>query len=248
MGIPVDLGKICSEEGIELAPGQFSRRFHGRIEFLSSEGVFVIFHPTPNGVSEGRIRFTIGHELGHYFIEEHRDLIVAGKAHSSVESFAPVRTRIEREADWFASSLLMPEKKVREIWGSRGYLDAQGILRIAKTCQTTPRASAFRYSEVCDEPCVIIFADSGAVQCSFHSGEAEVRGFGGLGINQIPSKSAARECLLGEPWKAAGKQADSTEWFSARRAYGKLWEDSVRLGAGSRTLTMLSWLDYKPER
>lgn len=246
--VPVDLVKICNEEGIELAPGHFSRKFHGRIEYWGDEGIFAIFHPEPNGVSEGRVRFTIAHELGHYFIEEHRALIVAGDVHNSVESFAPVRDRIEQEADSFAASLLMPERKVRELWGSKGYLDAKGLLQLAKNCQTTPKAAAFRYVELTEEPCVVIFATSGTVECSFHSDEAKARYFGGLGIDKIPADAAARNCLTGSNWAIEGKQADSTDWFSGRNAYAKFWEDSVRLGSGTRTMTVLSWLDYKPER
>lgn len=246
--VPVDLEQICKEEEIELAPGYFSNKFHGRIEFLSEDGVFVIFHPAPYGISEGRIRFTISHELGHYFIEEHRELIVAGNAHNSVESFAPVRDRIEQEADWFAASLLMPEKTVYEAWGAKGHLDVRGILRLAKTCKTTPRAAAYRYAELAEEPCMIIFADSGVVECSFHSQEAEDRWFGILGSRQIPSDSAARKCQSGGEWEEGGKETDSATWFSPRKAYAKLWEDSVRLGSGTRTLTVLSWLDYKPDR
>jgi len=245
--VPVDLTKLCAEEGIELAPGDYPGKFHGRIEFLSEEGVFVIFHPAQPGISEGRMRFTIAHELGHYFIEEHRDLIVAGNVHNSVESFSPVSNRIEREADAFAASLLMPERKIAELAGSKGYLDARGVRRLAEDCKVGLRAAAFRYSELAEEPCWLIFANAGVIECAFRSEEANNLGFGGLGIKNIPSDAAAHLCLSGEAFANEGKQMDSTKWFSPRMAFANLWEDSIRLGAGTRTLTLLSWTDYKAE-
>jgi hypothetical protein len=245
--VPVDLTKLCAEEGIELAPGDYPGKFHGRIEFLSEEGVFAIFHPAQTGVSEGRIRFTIAHELGHYFIEEHRDLIVAGNVHNSVESFAPVRNRIEREADAFAACLLMPEKKVAELAGAKGYLDAGGVRRLAEECKVGLRAAAFRYSELAEEPCWLIFANAGEIECAFRSEEANTLGFGGLGVREIPSDSAAHRCISGEPFANEGKGTDTTKWFSPRMAFANLWEDSIRLGSGTRTLTLLSWADYKAE-
>ena len=81
---PVNVESIAREEGIALAPGSYGEDFCGRIEFHGDVGKFILFHPdlalAPNSA---RVRFSIGHELGHYFIEHHRDLLMAGRAHNS---------------------------------------------------------------------------------------------------------------------------------------------------------------------
>lgn len=63
----------------------------------------------PLVTSDRRDRFTIAHELGHYFLHylypKHENAQVFGRGE---------RNRAETEANVFASSLLMPENKFRE--------------------------------------------------------------------------------------------------------------------------------------
>ena len=47
LALPVDFARVCREEGIQLAPGEYSPKFHGRSEFHRDEGVFILFHPSP---------------------------------------------------------------------------------------------------------------------------------------------------------------------------------------------------------
>lgn len=67
---------------------------------------------------EGRKRFTIGHELGHYVMhqEEARPTIFCRKVEIGDESGAADRASMstEREADAFAAAMLMPEHLIRE--------------------------------------------------------------------------------------------------------------------------------------
>ena len=66
--LPVDLSAICSEEKIELAPGDYASTFHGRLEFLPEFGVFIIYHPAFGGrFPTGRIRFSICHNWATIF-------------------------------------------------------------------------------------------------------------------------------------------------------------------------------------
>lgn len=57
-------------------------------------------------------RFTLAHELGHYFIDQHRRGLEEGKvrSHGSVVEFES-ELPIEQEADTFAASLLMPRER-----------------------------------------------------------------------------------------------------------------------------------------
>src|SRR5271157_1307304 len=59
--------------------------------------------------SEGFRRFTVAHELGHYFLEGHvQALFGAGQQFHQSESGFTSNDKYEREADSFAASLLMP--------------------------------------------------------------------------------------------------------------------------------------------
>src|SRR5213592_4531651 len=75
--LPVDPFAIAKEEGIELAPGQYGAKFDARIKFVRSAKTFILFYKEAcKALTEGRVRFSIGHELGHYYLPHHRDYLL----------------------------------------------------------------------------------------------------------------------------------------------------------------------------
>jgi len=71
--LPVDPFAIVKEEGIEIAPGDYGEKFDARIKFVQAEKTFILFYRESRfGPTEGRVRFSIGHELGHFYIPRHR--------------------------------------------------------------------------------------------------------------------------------------------------------------------------------
>lgn len=240
--LPVDVERISSEEGIELAPGDYPSSFHGRLEYEPDLGIFILFHPIPRpGLTEGRIRFSICHEFGHYFLEEHRELIVSGQVHNSVESFKPAKDRIEKEADCFASALLIPQDAFYRFKGNRSELALADIFKLANTANASIQASLFRYTQLADEACVAVVSKAGKIICSFPSGLADEMGFGRLGMDVVPERCTAFGCLHGEPLKVFEGPSDTSRWFSERRYGGNLWEESARIGLSDYAVTMLSW-------
>lgn len=240
--LPVDVERIAHEEGIELAPGDYPSNFHGRLEYQPDPGVFILFHPIPRqGLSEGRIRFSICHEFGHYFLEEHRELIVSGQVHNSVESFKPAKNRIEKEADRFASALLIPEDAFYKFRGKRDELALNDLFRLAETASASIQASLFRYTQLADEACVAVVTKAGKIIRTFSSGLADEMGFGRLGMDTAPERCTAYGCLHGEPLEVFEGSSDTSRWFSERRHGGNLWEESARIGLSDYAVTMLSW-------
>lgn len=71
---------------------------------------------------QGRKRFTIAHELGHYFL--HRDENETLYAHRD----AGQSGKIETEANIFATNILMPEDLVREAINNRQYLEGYSLM------------------------------------------------------------------------------------------------------------------------
>lgn len=57
--------------------------------------------------------FTMGHELGHFFLHEDKEEEVFYRRDALVLEGKPVE---ETEADWFASTLLMPAALIRAFW------------------------------------------------------------------------------------------------------------------------------------
>ena len=73
---------------------------------------------------EGRYRFTLAHEIGHWCL--HKDYLTSPPQGGDLFGYhkpptvicraSQAQHRIERQADSFASSLLMPERWVRIVW------------------------------------------------------------------------------------------------------------------------------------
>ncbi|MET9325929.1 ImmA/IrrE family metallo-endopeptidase [Tsukamurella sp. NPDC003166] len=115
--------------------------FGGRIEYRDSvealhvrdAGDFTIF--VPQFTSSARDRFTIAHELGHYFLHYR----FAG--HSDERTFGRgQRNRAETEANVFASALLMPKDEFRRQWRA----SAQDEWKVANYFDVSPAAAKVR--------------------------------------------------------------------------------------------------------
>jgi Zn-dependent peptidase ImmA (M78 family) len=119
---------------------------------LNQEGSFLIGVNNEDG--ESRQRFTIAHELGHYFLHDRTTSYMDTKTgHFSVTprnevSSAGVDPK-EIEANLFAAELLMPEESIRqemEKLGAFGIFDDKDeeIRQLAKTYQVSVKALTIR--------------------------------------------------------------------------------------------------------
>lgn len=105
------LERIIESENISVFYDDYGNAFDGIIVY-DSEFYIHINTKRGNGIDSPRGRFTLAHELGHYFIDNHRNGLKSGllEPHPSL-NFEEKHRLIEREADYFASCLLMPEKR-----------------------------------------------------------------------------------------------------------------------------------------
>ena len=119
--------------------------------------------------NEGFIRFTVAHELGHYFLPGHAaHLFPHGDGlHCSKSGFVS-HDRYERQADAFASALLMPEKlfaaAVDEAGQGFGAVEA-----LASRCKTSITATAIRLATYTDEAVAVIVSSKDRVEYCFLS-------------------------------------------------------------------------------
>jgi Zn-dependent peptidase ImmA (M78 family) len=244
---PVDLELIAREEGIELLEGNFGDEFEGRLEFLSDLGTFVLYHPSLETAQyPGRVRFSIAHELAHYFIESHRQGIIQGLFHDSEEGFQSLNI-IEDEADRVAAALLIPAKELRSKMGHRKILTLRQILELAARCEASVQATSFRYARYAEEACLAVVASGNRILYAFSSDEADGLGFRFLGIKHVPVGSAAHRASESYSAEIFEGPTDTSLWFSQRGRSAELWEEAVRLGSSSLVLTLLSWKEYEAD-
>ena len=140
--------------------GILAARFDARIEFYRKLKRFCIFYNETGGWrTVGRVRFSIAHELAHFYLPHHRERLLNGIMHNSVADFGS-RSPTEIEADEFAADLLMPMELFRAALDlfRNGFCDLDDLTRLADRLGTSITSTARRYCESDREPCTIFFS------------------------------------------------------------------------------------------
>ncbi len=194
--------------------------------------------------NEGFIRFTVAHELGHYFLPGHAEhLFPNGNGlHRSRSGFIS-HDRHERQADQFASALLMPEKlftKAIEKAG-QGFLAVQSL---AALCKTSITATAIRFAKYTDEPVAVIVSSGNRVEYCFLSERLkDVKGLEWLKKGDLIAPSSTTAGFNKNPANVNEARQDDgccslDDWFDGAPQV-EMNEDVVGLGSYGKTLTVL---------
>lgn len=155
-GTRVDPEVIIKTKRITLSLGDYGDAFDGLLECV--RGRFHIYANLTRleRADSPRARFTFGHELGHFFIDEHRNALAAGVA-ASHPSFCEYESElmVEKEADHFSSNLLMPATRFKRL-AKDTPVGMEGILRLAAHFGTSVTSTAIRYVRSDFVPCAVI--------------------------------------------------------------------------------------------
>lgn len=240
--LPVDPFAIARSRGIEVAPNRNTAP--GVSGFLLKVGdEFAIGHAS-HVSNEGFIRFTVAHELGHYFLPGHIDLLFRDgvTVHTSRSGFVSDDPQ-ELEADHFAAALLMPEILFRAALRNSG-IGFAAIQSLAATCLTSITATAIRYAQLTDDPVAVLVTSGKSIDYLFVSES----------LADLPAlRRPQRTGLVPSGTTTARFNADSTNVQHGRQLEGStmldLWfdgapeieieEDVVGLGSYGKTLTVL---------
>ena len=197
--------------------------------------------------SLGFRRFTIAHELGHYFLEGHIDAIFKdGGVHESRAGFVSA-VSYELEADHFAARLLMPNALFSAALRRAGEGFA-AIESMAGLCQTSLPATAIRYAECTYEPVAVIVSTGNSVDfCIMSKALRECDGIDWIRKKQpLPLNSATR-LFNGDQERVRRAERIESEspfqdWFGGNlRIIAR--EDVVGLGSYGKTLTVLNGIE-----
>lgn len=245
--VPVDPFAIAKEEGIELAPGLYGRHFDARIEYLCDVDTFAIFfQETGEGRPEGRVRFSIAHELGHYYLPDHRSVLLSGLSHNSEPDFRSKDPR-EREADEFAADLLMPQ----ELFVEEVEPHQQGVCVLSELCRlasevfhTSVTSTVRRYCQQDFEPCAVVLSENGKIKWAEHSYSMQQRGLSYLQFgSQVPpvTKTASlwKRGSSSDLMTTVEGSVEAGAWYD-RPYSGRIWEEGMLLGRTGLVLTYLT--------
>ena len=109
---------------------------------------------------EGRKRFAIAHDLGHFELHSASQLIVCTEEDMFLWNENKSQ---ELEANEFASNILMPEEIFRRyVTPGRPNLDA--VKELSTEFRTTLTATVLRYVQLSIEPCAVVVSKDGVIK------------------------------------------------------------------------------------
>jgi hypothetical protein len=172
---PIDPFQIVKSEKpfIRIRGGDLKNRCDGKLKYNKLQNLFLLFFNNkydaglPDGEHHARTRFSIGHELGHYFIPAHyKYLRHGGKPHPSNSEYR-TKVQMEQEADTFAASLLLPTHLVKPII-DKG-ITLKRLDEVARDFQASLLCTTIRAVRLSDEPCAVVGIRDGAIAWMFPS-------------------------------------------------------------------------------
>ena len=148
-GPPVDPVHLARRQGLVVEERPLPSGVYGALWKKGNRFGIIVSDACPTA---GHRRFSVAHELGHYHVDGHVDAMFAG-ATGMVESAGGFHrnreSQLEREADWFASELLVPtEQLVSRIAGQPASI--RTLESLAEEFQTSLTMMAIRYAELTD--------------------------------------------------------------------------------------------------
>ncbi|MHC5054393.1 MAG: ImmA/IrrE family metallo-endopeptidase [Planctomycetota bacterium] len=231
---PVDVERMCGHEGIALLPSDYHDSFDSRIEYHRSKGKFLLFLDTGDrGRTEGRRRFSIAHELGHFYLPDHRQALLDGVTHySDTETFSP-SVATEAEADEFAARLLMPTKVFGKTMKD---VSVDELHRLARMFETSLTATAHRMVQEAFKTCSVVLSDGRRVRYAKHSESSRMSYLYGIHKGD-PVPKMSRTAAFANTGKLEKETAviPADYWYKSLQGRGRVderivWEEVGSLG------------------
>lgn len=197
-------------------------------------GILYREHATPE-----RSRFTIAHELGHFIL--HRALQSRFECdNGGVTSGQFDGRNIEREANEFASNLLMPMDLLRRFLGDQRKVTLHLLSDIARTFEVSFEALCLRFIEATDQRAILIHWDQGFLKYQRPSRNAR------LTRARIRQTESAQEPFAGTLAADAsvlqcfdGVECSAAIWCAEEDAHMKLREFKHSYTDRDRVITLL---------
>ncbi len=235
----IEPAAIAHNKEITISANSYGDGFDGMIEHRSGRFHIYLNLDRVETVKSPRARFTLCHELGHYFIDDHRNALRSGEtpAHPSKCEFES-NNPVEVQADYFASSLLLPESRIRK-FARKQHSGLATILAVARHFNASVTSASVRFSTLELQQSVLVKWKDGQVQWMRASPTVWANGYRKTigSLSALPEECATRMAMSQNPSTADFHESTtvSSQWFpfvseSSLQSNVILREQSVRLG------------------
>lgn len=217
------LNKIAKFENVPVHYDNYEDAFDGMLLFDIDNSDFHIHINIDNGNRETskRGRFTLAHELAHFFLDEHRLGLKYGllEPHGSFHNLNQ-RSPIEEEADYFAGCLLMPQEKFRNY--SAEYkkrtrnkkFSFDTIYALSESFQVSVLATLIRFGEVGTHEIFAVISKDNIVKWFVKSTDFPSWKFKFKIGDAVPATTVAGEYFAMEDRKFTSvEEVSADDWF-----------------------------------
>lgn len=251
----IDPGQLVAKLGATVSYNYYGDAFDGLLEWKNRSFHIYCNLTRVESSTSARARFTLGHELGHLLIDEHRTAMMSGQApfrHASfAEAFEP-KQRVEAEADLFASNLLMPAGRLEKVIPATGNARTfKQIGQVQNTFNVLFQSAALKVIDTAKYAfCACVMWRKGKKPWYRVSKVFQDSGYIHIKLKQ---EELPRDCATALDLNEEGPTAESeprtnittaAAWFFQARAGSKndiqLRETALRLG-NHGVFTFLSW-------
>lgn len=199
------------------------------------------------GQSRGRGRFSVAHELGHYYIPSHASRPVGWCGEDDMVTLADSAKRYESEANDFAAELLMP-RRLFATDASRRDPGFQAVVELASPAvyNVSVTAAAIRFVEVTKEACALICAQAGTIEWVMKSEAFRYR------IpwrrDRLPPGSIGRRVDDGDEANGLPEALDPYVWLEAeQRRTPELFESTMAIPTQGQLLSLIWVVAEEPD-
>ena len=218
--LPIDPHSIARAKDISISFGDYGDAFDGMLECADARWHIYANTERVGRPDSPRGRFTLAHELGHYYIDDHRLALATENVSphlSSCEYESPLQA--ERDADTFAANLLMPARRFA-FKAKAAPIGLNGITALAREFAVSLTAAAIRYVAMDLRPCAVVKWNRRGVAWKHLSSSAFRASFRRTfeSLNDLPDDSPTRKALAGDaPGDTDHFEAGTTAaaWFPA---------------------------------
>lgn len=219
----IDPLMLIERLGITWSLGNYQDAFDGLIEFYNGSFHIYLNRDRLHTTSSPRARFTASHELGHYFIDEHRNSLI--RTNQSHPSFVEMNSdiEIEQQADWFASNFLMPERRFKK-QAKKCNRTADSITKLSIEFKTSAESTAIRFAKTHDATLSTMYWTEQKRKWCWSSEKAFelTKNWAHKGSNKVPSGSLTARALHG------GDTVDPAEY---RGSTLSMWFPGIKQGS-----------------
>lgn len=231
----IDLESLAHHAGIKIKRGNYNNEFLGMLVYDGNQFTIHLHVEPGDNLTSPFLRYTLAHELGHFFIFSHKARLLRGEG-AWKEGYILVGDELtEKEAEYFASCLLMPEEYIVPLFESAP-LTHRLLWDCARHFKVSLAAMTGRYAMLGPTPILMVWSSNGQYEKANKS-----KGFPFFKLNLATGNRMPECCFAAQINQLNGTNETLIQTLPARSVL-----KSSRPIPGDMTLIEFSYFLHRP--